>query len=88
MVSTDGLIGEEAKALLKKLSALMAEKNRKLRLEVCGHVNARMSIAIVRATHLLPTWTVHFHEPDEQSSPPVGRWCWAWPLQALALIPP
>jgi hypothetical protein len=40
MVSTDGILGKEAKTLLKKLS------------EVCQYVNTHMSIAIVRATHL------------------------------------
>jgi hypothetical protein len=52
VVSTDGLIGKEAKTSLKKLSSLLAEKWGKSYSEVCGYVNARMSIAIVRATHL------------------------------------
>jgi hypothetical protein len=51
VVSTDGLIGKEAKTLLKKLSSLLAEKWGEAYSEVCGYVNARMSIAIVRATH-------------------------------------
>jgi hypothetical protein len=51
-VSTDGLIGKEAKILLKKLSSLLAEKWEKPYSVVCGFVNAQMSIAIVRATHL------------------------------------
>jgi hypothetical protein len=52
VVSTDGLIGKEAKTLLKKLSARLAKKTGKQYSQVCGFVNARMSIAIVRATHL------------------------------------
>jgi hypothetical protein len=52
VVSTDGLIGKEAKTLLKKLSTLLADKWGKSYSDVCGYVNARMSIAIVRATHL------------------------------------
>ncbi len=52
MVSTDGLLGKEAKTLLKKLSSVLSEKWGKSYSEVCGYVNARMSIAIVRATHL------------------------------------
>jgi hypothetical protein len=52
MVSTDGLFGKEAKTLLKKLPGLLAEKWEKPYSEVCGYVNARMSIAVVRATHL------------------------------------
>jgi hypothetical protein len=51
VVSTDGLIGKEAKTLIKWLSLILAEKWEKPYAEVCGYVNARMSIAIVRATH-------------------------------------
>jgi hypothetical protein len=47
VVSTDGLIGKEAKTLLKKLSTLLSNKWKKP-----YYVNARMSIAIVRATNL------------------------------------
>jgi hypothetical protein len=53
VVSTDDLLGREANKLLKKLSALLAAKWEKPYSQVCGYVNARMSIiAIVRATHL------------------------------------
>jgi hypothetical protein len=52
VVSVDGLLGKEAKFLLIKLSAMLAEKWEKPCSEVCGRVNAPMSIAIVRATHL------------------------------------
>ena len=52
VVSTDGLLGKEAKTLLRKLSSLIAAKWDKPYSQVCGYVNARMSIAIVRATHL------------------------------------
>jgi hypothetical protein len=52
VVSTDGLLGKEAKTLLKKLSSVLSVKWGKPYSEVCGYVNARMSIAIVRATHL------------------------------------
>jgi hypothetical protein len=52
MFSMDGLFGKEAKTLLKKLSGLLAKKWDKPYSEVCGYVIARMSIAIVRATHL------------------------------------
>jgi hypothetical protein len=47
-----GLLGKEAKTLLKRLSALLSEKWEKPYSEVCGYVNAQISIAIVRATHL------------------------------------
>ncbi len=52
VVSTDGMIRKESKLLLKKLSALLSEKWEKPYSEVCGFINARMSIAIMRATHL------------------------------------
>jgi hypothetical protein len=52
MVSTKSLPDREAKALLKKVSSVLAEKWEKLYSEVCGYVIAGMSIAIVRATHL------------------------------------
>ncbi len=46
------MIGKESKLLLKKLSALLSEKWEKPYSEVCGFINARMSIAIMCATHL------------------------------------
>ena len=52
VVSTDGLFGKEAKIVLKRLALMLTEKWGKPYSEVCGYVNARMSIAIVRATHL------------------------------------
>jgi hypothetical protein len=38
--------------MLKKLSFVLAEKWEKSHSEVCGYVNAPMSITIVQATHL------------------------------------
>jgi hypothetical protein len=52
VASADGLLGKEAKIFLRKLSAMLSEKWEKPYSKVCGYVNARMSIAIVRATHL------------------------------------
>jgi hypothetical protein len=49
---TGGLLGKESQTFLKKLSALLAEKCEKGYSEICGFVNAEMSIAIVQATHL------------------------------------
>ena len=51
--STDGVIGQEAKTLLKRVSALLADKWSKPYATVCGYVNARMSITITRAAHHL-----------------------------------
>jgi hypothetical protein len=48
VVSTDGLTGKEAKSLLEALS----KKWDKPRAVVRGHASARMSIAIVQATHI------------------------------------
>jgi hypothetical protein len=52
VASMDGLLGKESRSLLKKLSTLLAEKWEKPYSEMCGYVNVRMSIAMVRATHL------------------------------------
>ena len=52
VVSTDGLFSKEAKMVLKRLALMLTEKWGKPYSEVCGYVNDRMSIAIVRATHL------------------------------------
>ncbi len=43
---------EHAKCLLKKLSKALADKWEKPYAVVRGYVNARISIAIVRATHI------------------------------------
>jgi hypothetical protein len=52
VISTDGLIGREAVELLKRLSLRLADKWERPYLVVRGFVSARMSIPIVRATHL------------------------------------
>jgi hypothetical protein len=52
-VSTDGLIGREAGELLKRLSLRLADKWERPYFVVRGFVSARMSIAIVCATHLV-----------------------------------
>ena len=49
--STDGLMGDEADNLAKRLAAMLAQKWRRPYSQLCGWVRARMSIAIVRATH-------------------------------------
>jgi hypothetical protein len=48
----DRLLGKDSQTLFKKLSTLLAEEWEKPYSEICGYVNARMSIAMVRATHL------------------------------------
>ena len=48
----DGLLGREAQTFAKRLAAKLANKWEKSYSQVCGYINARLSIAIVRATHL------------------------------------
>jgi hypothetical protein len=50
--SVDGLLGQEATIFYKRLAAKLAAKWQRTYSEVCGYVNARLSIAIVCATHL------------------------------------
>ena len=52
VVSADGLKGKEALALLRRLAAMLSDKWQRPYADVCGYVNARMSIAIIRAMHL------------------------------------
>ena len=51
VVSSDGLLGREAKSLIKQLSVLLTEKWNKPYSVVCGIIRSRISIAIVRASH-------------------------------------
>ena len=50
--STDGMLGLEAQQLLKRIAGKLAIRWQATYSQVCGYVNARMSIAIIRATHL------------------------------------
>jgi hypothetical protein len=50
--SVDGLLGREAKTFAKRLAAKLAKKWQRSYSQTCGYVNARLSIAIIRATHL------------------------------------
>jgi hypothetical protein len=50
--SVDGLLGREATIFSKCLPAKVAAKWQRTYSEVCGSVHARLSIAIVCATHL------------------------------------
>jgi hypothetical protein len=73
IVSTDRLLGKEAKTLPKKILALLAEKWEKLYSEVCGYADGCMNIAIVQATHgPLSTWLLCPNQPDVQPMPPMG----------------
>jgi hypothetical protein len=78
VASTDGLLGMESRTLLKKLSALLAEKWEKLYPEICGYVNARISIAMVQATHLclrgsrIPTSQMSNRRPQAHPIPVEG----------------
>ena len=78
VVSADGLLGREASFLLQRLSALLAEKWDKPYSEVCGFVRARMSVAVVRATHLclrgsrIPTSQIAFRHPQWEDQAGLG----------------
>jgi hypothetical protein len=50
--STDGLLGREASFFAKRLAQKLAIKWQRSYSQICGYVKARLSIAIVRATHL------------------------------------
>jgi hypothetical protein len=52
VVSADGLVGKEAQTFLRRLAAKLALKWKRPYSVVCGYVNTRISIAIIRATHL------------------------------------
>ena len=52
VVDTYGLLGDEAKSLNKRLGSKLAEKWKSPYSAVMGFVNARVSVAILRATHL------------------------------------
>eukprot|EP00978_Attheya_sp_CCMP212_P025469 scaffold81964_cov29-Attheya_sp.AAC.1 len=49
--STDGSIGKEGHNFAKILAGLLLDKWRCPYSQVCDYVNARLSIALVRATH-------------------------------------
>jgi hypothetical protein len=51
VISVDGLLGYEAKNLLKRLAFHLAEKWQKPYSVTCGLVKSRISLACVRATH-------------------------------------
>ena len=51
ITSADGMIGKEAKAILKNISVRLADKWDITYSKVRGYVNAKISIAIIRAAH-------------------------------------
>jgi hypothetical protein len=72
VVSTDSFLGKELRTLLKKLSALLAEKWEKQYSEMCGgYVNAWMSIAMIRATYLCLR---NSQIPTSQMRSPYPQW--------------
>ena len=52
--SADRIPGAEALAAKKRLAALLSYKLKQENSEMCGFVQARMSLAIVRSNSLLP----------------------------------
>ena len=78
VVSADGMLGREAEALLKRLSGKLATKWEQPYSQVCGFVRARLSIAIVRATHLclrgsrVPAHKVSYRHPKWEDGAGLG----------------
>ena len=50
IVSIDGLVGVEATALMKCLSWRLSQKWHRPHSQIAGHLNARLSVSILRAT--------------------------------------
>jgi len=67
VTSVDGLLGNEAKALLRQLATTLSQKWSKPYSQVRNYVNARVSIALVKGTHLcLRGPRIHRREISEQ----------------------
>ena len=49
--SVDGLVADEAKAVMKRLAGRLASRWSQPYSQVCGFLNARVAVALVRATH-------------------------------------
>ena len=63
VVSTDGLLGKEAKTLLKRIAVLLSEKWEKPYSEVCGFVRARINMAIITSSNRCVSGGAHtFHQ--------------------------
>ena len=52
IILIDGLMCEEAKSFIKRLSHMLADKWEKPYSQVRGYVNSKISVACLRATHL------------------------------------
>lgn len=68
-VSADGLFGQEAKSFVQRLASSLAVKWDRPYPPVCGYINARLAISLVRASHLCirgsrcSTTSIGFHAP-------------------------
>jgi hypothetical protein len=71
VVLADSLFGKEVKIVLKRLALMLTEKWGKPYSEVCGYVNAQMSIAIACATHLCVRGS---RIPTSQMSKRLSQW--------------
>ena len=71
VASTDGLLGKEATALIKRLASLLAIKWEKPYSHTCGWVRSRIAIALVRATHrcIRGSRIPHHHISDTLTHP-------------------
>jgi hypothetical protein len=77
-------LGKEAKILLSKLPAMLAKNWEKPCSELCGYVNARLSIAIARATHIC-ICDSRSDGNNEKPSSAVGGQCRSRPLPTTVL---
>jgi hypothetical protein len=78
--STDGLIGHEAKNLLKKIALCLTAKWEQPYSVVTGFVNARINLAILRATNLFIQGSQVLASKNEQATP-MARWRRPWTLR-------
>jgi hypothetical protein len=69
VVSTDGLIGREAKNLLKQIALRLTAKWEQPYSVVRGFVNARINLAILRATNLCRHAPMSEHSPKSNTTP-------------------
>jgi hypothetical protein len=83
IVSADGLIGKEAKSVLKVIVARTATKAGKKYSNAMGYTRARLSIAIVRASHVCFRGVRVTKSRISNRRPPVGGYGRGGPSQIL-----
>ena len=76
IVSTDGCVGEQAEAFLKRLGRRLAEKWQRSYSQVMGFIRSRMAVTILRAS-LVASVCVHAWPKNKDPGHRVhyGGWC-------------